>query len=92
MEDLKKLSVYELAVRLNNIIKVKGSGKPISSLELIAMDHIWNAVVLELWERIPSLKDDVDIQPVLTNIPEVLAADKQQPKPYGRVRKMEEDK
>ncbi len=91
MEDLKKLSVHELAMKLNNIIKAK-SQPNVSGLELIAMDYMWNAVVMELWERIPSLKDDADIQPVLTNIPEVLDADKKNPKPYGRVKKIEQDK
>ena len=91
MEDLKKLSVHELAMKLNNIIKAKSQAN-VSGLELIAMDYMWNTVVMELWERIPSLKDDVDIQPVLTSIPEVLDADKKNPKPYGRVKKIEQDK
>ena len=91
MEDLKELSVFELAMKLNNIIKARSQAN-VSGLELITMDYIWNAVVMELWERIPSLKDDADIQPVLTSIPEVLAADKENPKPYGRVRKVEQDK
>ena len=90
MEDLKKLSVRELAMKLNQIIKVKGT-REVSGLELIALDQIWNDVVMELWERIPSLKDDVDIQPVLTSIPEVLGTDGKNPKPYGRVRKPGED-
>ena len=91
MEDLKKLSIYELAMKLNNIIKAK-SNINIGELEILALDRMWNDVVMELWERIPSLKSDADIQPVLTNIPEVLDADKKNPKPYGRVRKMEQDK
>lgn len=91
MEDLKKLSVYELAMELNNIIKAK-SNINIGELEILALNQMWNNVVMELWERIPSLKSDADIQPVLINTPEVLTADGKNPKPYGRVRKMEQDK
>lgn len=91
MEDLKKLSVYELSMELNNIIKAK-SNINIGELEILALDQMWNNVVMELWERIPSLKSDADIQPVLINTPGVLDADGENPKPYGRVRKMEQDK
>lgn len=70
MEDLKSLSVYDLAVKLNRIIKIKGSAAyfDLTPLELIEIDTEWNDVVLELWERIPSLKDDPDIRPVVTDI------------------------
>ena len=74
MEDLKKLSVYELSMELNNIIKAK-SNINIGELEILALDQMWNNVVMELWERIPSLKSDANIQPITTNIEHVLDRD-----------------
>lgn len=71
MEDLKELSIYELTMKLNNIVKVK-SNVNVSGLELIVLDQMWNDVVMELWDRIPSLKDDANIQPVLTNVGDVI--------------------
>ena len=91
MEDLKELSVFELAMKLNNIIKIK-SNHHTSSLELITMDYMWNAVVMELWERIPSLKNDSYIKPVSTDIRKTLDADNEDRKPYSLVRKIEQDK
>ena len=88
MEDLKKLSVHELAMKLNMIIKAK-SNNHITGLELIAMDYMWNSVVMELWERIPSLKNDPDIQPVLTNIKDAIAYNEEHP---IKIRKLEQDK
>lgn len=68
MLDVKNMSVKDLAMKLNAIIKVKSSGKVISNLERIVLDYEWNICVMELWERIPSLQDDPDIRPVLTVI------------------------
>ena len=87
MEDLKKLSVGDLVRRLNNIIKHRTDAN-LSGLEIIAMDYMWNAIVMELWERIPSLKDDPDIQPVLTDIKEVVGKNEKNP---ARVKKLEQD-
>lgn len=91
MEDLKELSVFELAMKLNNIIKIK-SNHHASSLDLITMDYMWNAIVMELWERIPSLKNDSYIKPVFTDIRKTLDADNEDRKPYSLVRKIEQDK
>lgn len=44
--------VFELATRLNQIEKERQS-----------LDLEYNKIVHELWDMIPSLKDDVDIQP-----------------------------
>lgn len=65
--NLKELSIQELAMKLNEIIKIKGT-REVSGLELVTLDTIWNDIVFELWERIPSLKDEPDLQPVLTTI------------------------
>lgn len=32
-------------------------------LELLMLDKEFNAIVYELWERIPSLRNDEDLQP-----------------------------
>lgn len=69
MMNLKELSIQELAMKLNEIIKIKGT-REVSGLELVTLDTIWNDIVFELWERIPSLKDEPDLQPVLTTIAE----------------------
>ena len=53
-DELKEKSVFELATRLNEIMK-----------EQNALDAEYNAIVRELWERCPGLKDDVNIQPVI---------------------------
>lgn len=74
MEDLKKLSNFDLVMKLNNINRIKGS-RFVSGLELIAMDYIWNQVVMILWERNPKLKESPDIQPVLTNIHDALSSE-----------------
>ena len=50
--DLKGKSVYDLAMRLNMIM-----------VEQQQLDLEHNAIVLELWNRIPSVKDSPDIQP-----------------------------
>lgn len=65
--NLKELSVGELAMKLNEIIKIKGT-REVSGLELIQLDTTWNEVVFELHERLPHLKDDPDLQPVLTPV------------------------
>lgn len=50
MKDLREESILKLANRLNQI-------------ERQQLDIEYNQIVHELWNRIPSLKDDVNIQP-----------------------------
>lgn len=56
---MKDKSVYELATRLNELTK------ELNTLELreITLIGEYDEIVYELWRRIPTLKDDVDIQP-----------------------------
>lgn len=56
---MKDKSVFELATRLNELTK------ELNGLELreITLIGEYDEIVYELWRRIPTLKDDVDIQP-----------------------------
>lgn len=56
---MKDKSVFELATRLNELTK------ELNNLELreITLINEYDEIVYELWRRIPTLKDDVDIQP-----------------------------
>ena len=65
MTNLKDLSVLELAMKLNEIIKIKGT-REVTGLELIQLDTTWNDIIFEIHERLPHLKNDPDLQPVLT--------------------------
>ena len=49
---MKNKTVYELATRLNQIM-----------IEQQKLEIEYNQIVYELWERIPSLNDNIDIQP-----------------------------
>lgn len=49
---MKDKTVLELATRLNEIQK-----------ELNNLEMEYNLIVKELWDRIPSLKNDEDMQP-----------------------------
>ena len=49
---LKEKSVYDLAMRLNMIM-----------VEQQKLDLEHNAIVQELWDRIPSVKESPDVQP-----------------------------
>lgn len=49
---LKEMSVYDLAMRLNMIM-----------VEQQQLDLEHNAIVMELWDRIPSLTNDANIKP-----------------------------
>ena len=49
---MKDKTIYELATRLNQIM-----------VEQQKLELEYNQIVYELWERIPSLKNDVNIQP-----------------------------
>lgn len=53
-EELKEKTTFELATRLNEIMK-----------EQNALDLEFNSIVYELWDRVPSLKEDVNIQPTI---------------------------
>lgn len=63
MDDLKALSTYELGVRLNNIVMEKSNGVK-TNMEIAILNNEWNRIVYELWDRIPSLANDVTIQPI----------------------------
>lgn len=52
MNDLKHESILNLANRLNQIEREKQK-----------LDMEYNQIVQELWNRIPSLKNDENIQP-----------------------------
>ena len=52
MKDLKHTPLFELANRLNQI-----------EVEKQKLDIEWNQIVLELWDRIPTLQESQDIQP-----------------------------
>lgn len=75
MTNLKELSILELVMKLNEIIKIKGT-REVTGLELIQLDTTWNDIVFELHERLPHLKDDPDLQPVLTTITEATTSKK----------------
>ena len=52
-EELKEKTTFELATRLNEIMKEQNQ-----------LDTEYNSIVRILWERIPSLKEDANIQPI----------------------------
>ena len=52
MKNLKQLSVIHLVNRINEI-----------RVERQQLDIEYNQIVSELWERIPSLKNDENMQP-----------------------------
>lgn len=56
---MKDKTIADLANRLNEIMKEKNRLK----LLISDLDKEYNSIAYELWERIPSLKDDVNIQP-----------------------------
>ena len=56
---MKDKTIADLANRLNEIMKEKNRLR----LLISDLDKEYNSIVYELWERIPSLKDDVNIQP-----------------------------
>lgn len=59
MEDLKEKTTLYLATRLNEIMKEQNQYE----IELLMLDKEFNAIVYELWDRIPSLRNDADMQP-----------------------------
>lgn len=56
---MKNKTTFELASRLNEITK------ELNTLEFKEATLLkeYNEIVMELWERIPNLKDSPDIQP-----------------------------
>ena len=52
MKDLKQVPLIDLAHRLNQIEKEKQN-----------LDLEYNQIIYELWERIPPLKEDENMQP-----------------------------
>lgn len=52
-------SILQLAQRLNEIEIEKNS----LEIKLMELNKEYNEIVYELWGRIPSLKEDVDMQP-----------------------------
>ena len=75
MTNVKDLSVLELAMKLNEIIKIKGT-REVTGLELIQLDTTWNDIIFEIHERLHHLKDDPDLQPVTTSVKEVTTSKK----------------
>ena len=56
--DLKDKSIKELVDRLNEINKEKDK----LDIEIIVLNDEYDKIVKELWDRIPSLKDDPNLQ------------------------------
>ena len=61
-EELSCMTVYQLCSRLNALMVERDQ----LDMKLNAASEDFNAIVYELWERIPGLQDDTDIQPVPT--------------------------
>lgn len=56
---MKNRSIMQLATRLNEIEIEKNN----LDMKMMELNNEYNAIVYELWGRIPSLKEDVDMQP-----------------------------
>lgn len=56
---MENKSILELANRLNEITKEKNR----LGILLNDLDKEYDSIVYELWNRIPSLKEDANIQP-----------------------------
>lgn len=56
---MKNRSILQLATRLNEIEIERNK----LEMNLMQLNNEYNAIVYELWGRIPSLKEDVDMQP-----------------------------
>lgn len=59
MNDFSDKTVYDLAVRLNQLM-VEGNRL---EMQMMQVNKEFNEIVQELWTRIPNLKNDVDLQP-----------------------------
>lgn len=63
---MKNKSIKELVFRLNEILKEQqqlGIKQITLEEEQDKLNQEYNEIVYELWNRIPSLKDEPDIQP-----------------------------
>ena len=61
---MKEKTVFQLANRLNEIIIESNEilmGHSDKSIDILEKE--WDEIIYELWDRIPSLKDDQTIQP-----------------------------
>lgn len=58
--ELKDKSIKELVDRLNEINKEKDK----LDIEIIVLNDEYDKIVKELWDRIPKLKDDPNLQKV----------------------------
>lgn len=56
---MKEVDTIDLVKRLNAINVEKQQ----LEIKIINLDNEYNQIVQELWDRIPSLKDDVNLQP-----------------------------
>ena len=56
---MKEIATVDLVKRLSAIDVEKQQ----LEIKAISLDNEFNAIVQELWDRIPSLKDDVNLQP-----------------------------
>lgn len=56
---MKNRSIMQLATRLNEIEIEKNN----LDMKMMELNKEYNEIVYELWGRIPSLKEDVDMQP-----------------------------
>lgn len=56
---MKNKSILQLATRLNEIEIERNK----LELKMMDLNKEYNEIVYELWGRIPSLKDDIDMQP-----------------------------
>ena len=61
-EELQSMNVAQLCHKLNALMVKRNQ----LDMELNATNEDFNAIVYELWERIPGLQDAPDIQPVPT--------------------------
>lgn len=61
-EELQSMTVAQLCHKLNALMVERNQ----LDMKLNATNEDFNAVVYELWERIPGLQDAPDIQPVPT--------------------------
>lgn len=56
---MKNKTILELVNRLNEIMVERNN----LEIRIMELDREYDEIVYELWERIPSLKDDENIQP-----------------------------
>lgn len=53
-------TTLQLATRLNEITKEHNE----LELKLVKLEKEYNDIIHELWERIPNVRDDVNLQPM----------------------------